>query len=166
MSWNTPDDPTNPQGSIPPSAPPPSGFPPSPPSGFPPPPPPGTPTGTPVPGYLPPPPNYPPPPGAGWAGAQPYGPGVAGYATNPHEGRATTVLVLGILGLVVCGFLAPVAWVMGNGVKRDSELAGFPEPGNNKAGRICGIIGTALIGLVIVGFLLAFLAAAFGRSNY
>lgn len=110
----------------------------------------------------PPPPNDPygqvPPPPPSYQ--QPYGtPSYGGY--DPHqaayaalEGRSTTVLVLGILGLVLCQILAPIAWVMGNKVREEAAAMGRPEPGNNKAGRICGIIGTCLIGLVIVGFVL------------
>lgn len=73
------------------------------------------------------------------------------------------MLILGILGLVFCGFLAPVAWVMGNGVKRDSETAGFAEPGTNKAGRICGMIGSVLILLGILAFVLLI---AVGTVNF
>ena len=45
--------------------------------------------------------------------AQPYGqqPGYPSYAAD-HP-KATTVLILGILGIVVCGFIAPFAWRMG-----------------------------------------------------
>ena len=33
----------------------------------------------------------------------------------PEQSQATTILVLGILGLILCQVLAPFAWVMGNG---------------------------------------------------
>jgi len=79
---------------------------------------------------------------------QPYQPYPVGV--NPFESRGTTVLVLGILGLVACGVLGPVAWVMGNGIKKEAAAAGFPEPGNSKAGRICGIISCCLWGLLIL----------------
>jgi len=75
------------------------------------------------------------------------------------------VLVLGILGLVFCGLLAPVAWVMGNGVKNDSEAAGFAEPGTNKAGRICGMIGSVLILLGIVVFVLLMVVGIIGSTS-
>jgi uncharacterized membrane protein YjgN (DUF898 family) len=100
-------------------------------------------------------------------GTQPYGtydPSHAAYSAL--EGRSTTVLVLGILGLVLCQILAPIAWVMGNGVKNEAFAMSRPEPGNNKAGRICGIIGTCLIGLVVLGFvLLAIIGVAAGTSG-
>jgi hypothetical protein len=122
----------------------------------------------------PPPPNDPygqvPPPPPSYQ--QPYStPTYGGYDPNQAaysalEGRSTTILVLGILGLVLCGLLAPVAWIMGNKVRDEAAAMGRPEPGNSKAGRICGIIGTCLIGLVIVGFvLLAVIGIASGSSG-
>src|SRR4051794_37683489 len=42
---------------------------------------------------------------------QQYGPPPVGYA--PDHPKATTSLVLGILGIVVCGVLAPFAWQSG-----------------------------------------------------
>ena len=87
-----------------------------------------------------------------------YDPNHAAYAAL--EGRSTTVLVLGILGLVLCQILGPIAWVMGNKVRDEAVAMGRLEPGNNKAGRICGIIGTCLIGLVILGFVLLIVIGA------
>jgi len=70
----------------------------------------------------------------------------------PEQSQATTILVLGILGIVICGILAPFAWNMGN-----KELAAIdagrrtPENrGTANAGRILGIIGTVLLGISIV----------------
>jgi len=83
----------------------------------------------------------------------------------PEQSQATTILVMGILGLIICGILAPFAWVMGN-----KELAaidsGLRSPENRStanAGRILGIIGTVLLGIgLVVGiifFLFVFVAA-------
>ena len=76
---------------------------------------------------------------------------------KPHRG--TLVLVLGILGLVVCGPLGIVAWVMGaNDIKEMN--AGTMDPsgrGTTNAGKICGIIGTILLVLGIVLFALFFM---------
>ncbi|MDT4922093.1 MAG: hypothetical protein QOI15_2995 [Pseudonocardiales bacterium] len=87
----------------------------------------------------------------------PYGPGVpAGYpppASGIEHPQGTTVLVLGIVGLVVCGLLGPFAWVMGNRVLREIDAAPpgyFSNRGNVVAGRICGIIATVLLILGIV----------------
>lgn len=63
---------------------------------------------------------------------------------QPHRG--TTILVLGILGLVVCPICGIIAWIMGNGDIKKIE-AGQMDPeglGQTKAGKICGIIATIL----------------------
>lgn len=69
---------------------------------------------------------------------------------EPH--RATTVLVLGILGIVFCQICAPIAWVMG---KNDLESMrnGQMDPegeGMTKAGYICGIVGSILLILQVL----------------
>ena len=122
-----------------------------------PPPPPNDPYGQ----VPPPPPTFQPSYGTPAYGTPPYGaydPNHAAYAAL--EGRSTTVLVLGILGLVLCQILGPIAWVMGNKVRDEAVAMGRLEPGNNKAGRICGIIGTCFIGLAILGFVLFVVVAA------
>ena len=75
-----------------------------------------------------------------------------------EDSQATTVLVLGILSLVVCQILGPIAWVMGN-----NELAGIDagrrppqNRGTAQAGRILGIISTVLM-IIGVVFLFLFL---------
>jgi hypothetical protein len=80
-------------------------------------------------------------------------------ASYPEASQATTVLVLGIIAIVLCQFLGPVAWVMGN-----NELAAIdagrraPENrGTANAGRILGIISTVLlaIGVLLIILLIA-----------
>jgi hypothetical protein len=66
--------------------------------------------------------------------------------------------VLGILGLVVCGPLGTVAFVMGRNLKAEAEAAGYPEPGNAKAGRICGLIATIILALGLLGLAAAVVA--------
>ena len=71
---------------------------------------------------------------------------------KPHRG--TLILVLGILGLVVCAPLAIAAWVMGSGDLKQMD-PGAMDPsgrGNTQAGKICGIIGTILMVIVIIVF--------------
>ena len=85
-------------------------------------------------------------------------------APPPNHPQAITVLVLGILGLVVCGVIGPFAWVMGNRVVREIDASGGTVGGRTEAniGRILGIVATVLlvvaavfavgiIGLVVVG---------------
>ncbi|WP_207792648.1 hypothetical protein [Nocardioides acrostichi] len=67
------------------------------------------------------------------------------YVREHPEG--TTILVLGILGLVLCGpFTAIPAWVKGNRVLReiDSSKAQHTNRGLVKAGQVMGIIGTVI----------------------
>jgi hypothetical protein len=81
---------------------------------------------------------------------------------NPHmlPSNATTVLVLGILSLTICGLLGPIAWHYGNDELRriDSGMANPLKRGEATAGRILGIIASAL--LFISMFFLLFLFAA------
>jgi len=83
-----------------------------------------------------------------------------------EDSQATTVLVLGILSLVLCQILGPIAWVMGN-----NELAGIDaglrppqNRGTAQAGRILGIISTVLM-IVGIGFLLIVLAIGLFAST-
>lgn len=76
----------------------------------------------------------------------------------PEASQSTTILVLGILGLIICQVLSPFAWVMGN-KEIEAIMAGRRPPENRStanAGRILGIIGTVLlgIGLVVGGVIL------------
>jgi len=67
----------------------------------------------------------------------------------PDHPQSTTVLVLGILGVVVCGVLAPFAWVMGSRVLREIDASQGRLGGRSAAqvGWVLGIIGSVMIGL-------------------
>lgn len=84
----------------------------------------------------------------------------------PEASQATTVLVLGILGIVICGVLAPFAWVMGNRELEAIESGRRPPEnrGTANAGRILGIIGTVLLGIGIIVGLLFLVGAIFSIS--
>jgi hypothetical protein len=75
---------------------------------------------------------------------------------EPHRG--STILVLGILSLVMCGpILGPIAWIMGQ-TDMNEIRSGRMHPdgeGLTNAGRICGMIATILsiVGLAIWGTL-------------
>lgn len=102
---------------------------------------------------LPPPPAAPVPGGSG----QP--------ARHPD---ATTVLILGILGFVVCGFLAPFAWSKGNKTLREirSNPGMFTGESEANIGRILGIIGTIFLIIAVVVILpLTLLGAIFEAST-
>lgn len=74
------------------------------------------------------------------------------YYVAPDHPQASTVLVLGILGLVLCQVLSPFAWVMGSRVVNeiDGSRGAYGGRGIANAGRVCGIVGTVLIGLTIL----------------
>jgi cyclophilin family peptidyl-prolyl cis-trans isomerase len=135
----------------PPPAPPPNyrpaGYPPQPPPAF----------GTAI-GYG----GYPPPPVYGVT----IGPGGVPINTAQFESRATTVLTLGIISLVVlfiCGvftpILGPAAIITGLKLRKDTKAAGVPEPSRSKTGWILGIISTSLFGLFIAVIVLANIGA-------
>jgi predicted Zn finger-like uncharacterized protein len=91
---------------------------------------------------------------------------------QPHRG--TLILVLGILSLVVFAPLGIVAWVLGNNDLKEMR-AGRMDPegeGQTNAGRICGMIGTILMGvglLCCVGyfiFIIAIIGAGGAGGNF
>ncbi|MGI9123778.1 MAG: DUF4190 domain-containing protein [Mycobacterium sp.] len=92
----------------------------------------------PPPGYYPPPPGYPAP----------------AYAQPPAHPQATTAIVLGILGLVLCGVAAPFALWLGRKSMTEIDASGgrLSGRGQAQAGFIMGIIGTVFlaIGLILV----------------
>jgi hypothetical protein len=85
----------------------------------------------------------------------------------PHRGGL--ILALGLIGILVCGFAAPFAWIMGNTDIAEIR-AGRMDPdgeGLTQAGRILGIIGTVLTLLSVCGVgllvLMSMAAAPSGR---
>jgi len=81
---------------------------------------------------------------------------------KPH--RATTILVLGILSLIVCAPLGIFAWIMGNADLKAMEAGTMDSAGrsNTNAGRICGIIGTVLLIIGVVGSLVILVLGGVG----
>jgi hypothetical protein len=76
---------------------------------------------------------------------------------KPHRG--TLILVFGILGLVSCQIFGLVAWIMGNNDLREMD-AGLMDPegrSNTSAGRICGMIATIMMAVILIFILIAFL---------
>jgi hypothetical protein len=107
-------------------------------------------------------------------GQAPYGapPGYGvpyGYGPPQQEHpQGTTVLILGILGIVACQILGPFAWVLGNRAlaEIDANPAMYSNRGLVVAGRICGIVGSVLLGLYAAFFFVyvLFVIAAIGSS--
>jgi hypothetical protein len=87
---------------------------------------------------------------------------------NPINGA--TYLTLGILSLVLCPFLGPIAWSMSNtalGVldQYEPQTGDTSQRGLVVAGRICGIIGTVFFLLGLCVFLLRSCASAGPSSS-
>ena len=59
-------------------------------------------------------------------------------------------LILGILGLLVCGLCAPFAIMKGNEAKRLAKAARLPDPGAATAGVVMGWIVVALMVLSLL----------------
>ena len=94
--------------------------------------------------------GYGPPAGYGPPSGYAYGYGYAPPTTEHPSG--TTVLVLGILGIVLCQILGPIAWSQGNKVLReiDASPGRYSNRGSVQAGRILGMIGTGLLVLSLL----------------
>jgi len=73
--------------------------------------------------------------------------------------RASTVLTLGILSLVVCSVMGPIAWAMGNEEIRRMDAGQTPDDqrGTVTAGRVCGIVASCF--LMFAGLMILFMAA-------
>lgn len=87
-------------------------------------------------------------------------------ARYAEDSQATMILVLGIISLVICGLLGPVAWVMGN-KEIEAIDAGRRPPENRQTaniGRILGMIASALIVLGILFFIVALAIGGFASA--
>ena len=77
---------------------------------------------------------------------------------------ASLILVLGILGLLICAPLGIAAWIQGNTyMKRCKEIGVEPE-GSAVAGRICGMIASILMLVVLVIYCAIFGLAMAGAA--
>ncbi|GGT35877.1 DUF4190 domain-containing protein [Nonomuraea spiralis] len=98
-----------------------------------------------------------------------YGPSYYGPPPQTHP-NGTTILVLGILSLVVCGILGPFAWSMGNKALKEIDGSGYPYDNRSavQAGRICGMIATILLiigaGFMVLGLGAGILSAIFSSN--
>lgn len=76
-------------------------------------------------------------------------------APRPDHPQTTTILILGICGLVLCQVLGPFAWSMGNKALREIDASQGQLGGRDtvNVGRILGIVATALLLLGILAVL-------------
>jgi hypothetical protein len=127
-------------------------------------------------GFVPPPPptapayGTPPPPPPVYGAAPTYYPQGYGYAAQPStNGSAVASLVLGIVGMLTCGytfFIAPVlAVVLGVTARRQIRESGQQGDGMALAGIITGVIGLVISAAIVVFFLFMFLYAGSSGSD-
>ena len=117
--------------------------------------------------------STPPPPGGydpnqpPYGGQPPYGsaPPPGGYGSQENHPKSTTALVLGILGVVCCSIAAPFAWSIGKKTVAEIDASGGQLGGRSQAqaGYILGIVGTVLL---ILGILFFILAAVTGGLSF
>ncbi|GAA3816408.1 hypothetical protein [Nocardioides panacisoli] len=116
--------------------------------------------------------SQPPPNGPYGGGPYPPSPGYPGYGYPPPAAdhpQTTTIMILGILGLVLCQVCAPFAWVMGSRARK--EIAAAP-PGTYgpstgiTVGWVLGIVGSVLLILGVLFFVVYFviIIAVLGAS--
>jgi len=81
----------------------------------------------------------------------------------PTDSQATVALVLGILSVICCPLVGPVAFFIGNAARARIQMSGATVGGGGMAtaGMILGIFGTIFLVLVI----LYGIAVAVGVAN-
>lgn len=96
-------------------------------------------------------------------GQQPYGQQgyQAGYAEPPSAPGATAALVLGLIGVTMCGICAPFAIAQGRKAEAAVDTSGgaYGGRGMATAGKILGIVGTVFLVLALLGVILFIIGA-------
>jgi Domain of unknown function (DUF4190) len=109
-----------------------------------------------------------------WSAGQPSPPPAApqyAYAPQPRQtaGGAVTALVLGILGLVMCGpFTSIPAIIVGRKATReiDASQGHLEGRGMAQAGFVLGIVGTVLYGLMFLFVIVVFVFGGLVASTF
>ena len=85
----------------------------------------------------------------------PIPPAIPGAASQ-QSSKATMALVFGVLGIICCGLLAPVAWYLANEELKSIDMGRLPDSNRGMAqvAKILGIIGTILLGLGLLWVLM------------
>lgn len=86
---------------------------------------------------------------------------------RPQHPQAVLALVLGIVSLVFCGLIGPFAWSIGGKAVREIDASGGALDGRSlaQAGKICGIIATALLGVALLVLIVFVLGAAVSMGS-
>ncbi|MDP9494545.1 MAG: DUF4190 domain-containing protein [Actinomycetota bacterium] len=86
------------------------------------------------------------------------------HHTEPSQ--ATTALVLGIVGIMLCGLLSPIAWWMGR--KEVNAIDAEQRPPENRGmariAQVLGIIGTGILVLAIASVIVTIAIVATAPS--
>lgn len=94
-----------------------------------------------------------------------------GQGSNIPLPNATAVLVLGILSIVICGFLGIIGLVLGNKdialYKANPGIYSEASLGSLKSGRICSIVGLCLwcAGILIYAIVIFFVIGMAASGN-
>ncbi len=82
----------------------------------------------------------------------------------PEQGQAATALVLGILSIVICQLLGPVAWKLASDELRAINEGRRPPDGQSlaQAAKVCGIVGTCFLALAVLFLLFSIVALLLG----
>jgi hypothetical protein len=62
-----------------------------------------------------------------------------------HQKRGMNLFVIGLLGVVLCQFLGPVAWYLGSSYVRGCRFDGVEPNSYGQVGRVLGMVGTGLM---------------------
>ncbi len=84
-----------------------------------------------------------------------------GYGpSDPGNTPAIIALILGIVGIIMIPLAAPFAWWQGNaGKKRVDDGLTTQNRGMAVAGQVLGIIGTVLLAIYVLIFVIVIIAA-------
>lgn len=76
---------------------------------------------------------------------------------RPHP-QSTVILVLGILSVIFCQLTGPFAWYMGSKAMKEIEAnpGMYSGEGEVRIGQILGIVGTILLVLIPLAFMMFF----------
>ncbi len=90
-----------------------------------------------------------------------------GQAPTPNAPGAVPALVLGILGILLCGLAAPFAWWQGKSAENAIASSGGRYGGKGMAttGKILGMVGVGLMILGIIAFIVLIVLGASGDIN-
>ena len=82
----------------------------------------------------------------------------AAVATSTAKDEGFPVLMVGLVGLMFCQLLCPVAWAMGSSYEAKCRERGQSPSSSGHAGKIIGIIGTVTLVLGLAYFVLSLVA--------